>query len=117
MSKRREVTSIKITFEGNKPDYEWTLNNDPKKNDLPLAIVFTDEGVKSILKPFYVGKDIKIKKDKVENEWGKKITTKVFNSDKEKKIDDKVIDDAWKTPDDDDLMLPMLRKVLECPFI
>ncbi|NIM17972.1 MAG: hypothetical protein GTO45_38755 [Candidatus Aminicenantes bacterium] len=116
MSKRREVKKITIVMEGGKNKVFDIEGGD----QLPVAIFFANPGVYEILTPFYNGKDIKIKKADVKDEWGNNITDKIFGpgapDDKEVKIDAAVINDLWTTEDDDQLQRSMVLKKPRCPL-
>jgi len=112
MSKRREIKKITIVMEGGK-NKVYDIEN---SGELPAALFFTDTGVYEILTPFYKGKNIKVKKVDVEQEWGQNITDKVFGSNTEVTIDATVIDTLWTTPDADSLTRAYIDKKPLCPL-
>lgn len=111
---QRKIKSIKIELEGKEKPWVWPS---PDGEELPAAIFFDKKTAKKFLGPFYKKKHPKLKKTKaLVKFWGEKIASAVFNGQNSVVIDDKVLDIALDTPDEDDLTLAMLRKTTGCPF-
>jgi hypothetical protein len=119
MSNRPKIVKITLEFEGGTPSPVVIDTNEPGV-ELPEAICFGDIGVKQILPPFYIIKEVNMMKSEVEANWGTNIANAIYGSSAlpsvQRKIDQNFIETAWTTPDDNGKLLPMIVKKPGCPL-